>query len=413
MKHLIIGNGVAGTTAALNIRRFEEAAEITIVTGEAMPFYSRIRLPEFISGSLEESKLVIYKDAWYEDNRINLISNKKAVSIDHDAKQVVIEGDVLVPYDKLLVATGGKSAIPPIRGLDRRGVFTLRTIEDARKIREYAENVLSVIVLGGGVLGLDLGNALRKLDKSVTFIECADRLLPRQIDPAGSAVLVGKLKSLGMNFTLGAKAKEAFGKEAFEGIRLNDDSLISGQMLLVSAGMFPDVSLFKGLDLPPRRGIPVNDRMETVMPDVYAAGDAAEHDRKIYGIWPAAEKQGETAGVNMAGGNTLYSGTIPSNFVSVAGIDLFSAGEIDAENRLASYVYEDRDSGVYRKIVVLDDSIAGCILCGDTAGRREINAAIQEKRPIREMQETIERLNLTPTSGARSRATRSKSKNNP
>jgi nitrite reductase (NADH) large subunit len=395
MKHLIIGNGVAGTTAAQNIRRFEEAADITVISEEAMPFYSRIRLPEFISGSLDEKKLLLHGDLWYEDNRINLITNKKAVSIEHAGKQVVLDGDARIPYDKLLVATGGKSIIPPIRGIDRKGIFTLRTIDDARRIKEFAEKIISVIILGGGVLGLDLGNALRKLGKSVTFIEYFDRLLPRQIDPAGSAVLVDKLKALGMTFVLGAKAEETLGIEAFEKIRLHDGSLISGQMLLISAGMAPDISLFKDLNIPLRRGVPVNDRMETELADIYAAGDAAEHGQKIYGIWPAAEKQGEVAGVNMAGGNAIYSGTTPSNSVSVAGIELFSAGEIDAECQLPSFAYEDRDSGIYRKIVVRDDTVAGCILCGDTTGKREVIAAIQGKRHVRDIQETIDKLKLT------------------
>jgi nitrite reductase (NADH) large subunit len=395
MKHLIIGNGVAGTTAALNIRRFEKAADITIVSEEGMPFYSRIRLPEFISGTLDEKKLIIHGDLWYENNRINLITNKKVVSIEHTGRQVVLEGDMRLSYDKLLVATGGKSFVPPVRSIDRRGIFTLRNLDDARRIREYAENGLSVIILGGGVLGIDLGDALRKLGKSVTFIEYFDRLLPRQIDPAGSAILVHSLKTLGMAFVLGARAKETLGTAAFEGIVLQDGSIINAQMLLVSAGMAPEVSLFKDLNIPERRGVPVNDRMETELTDIYAAGDVAEHKERIYGIWPAAEKQGEVAGVNMAGGSAIYGGTTLSNSVSVAGIEIFSAGEIDADYRLPSLAYEDRESGIYRKIVVRDDRVAGCIFCGDSTGKKEMMAAIQEKRHVRDIQETIDKLRLT------------------
>jgi nitrite reductase (NADH) large subunit len=164
--------------------------------------------------------------------------------------------------------------------------------------------------------------------------------------------------------------------------------------MVVSAGIIPDTSLLVNAGITLGKGVPVNDRMETELPDIYAAGDAAEHRNKIYGIWPAAEKQGEVAGINMAGGNTSYNGTIPSHSITVAGIEVVAYGEIDVDCTLPSLVYKDKEKGIYKKIVVRDDYVAGCILCGDTTGKKEVISAVQEGRPVTTIRKTLEELNI-------------------
>jgi nitrite reductase (NADH) large subunit len=395
MKYLIIGNGIAGTTAALHIRKFDAGGEITIITEEDLPLYSRIRLPEYLTGAIDEKKLLLFNDAWYEQNRITLITNNIVASIDPGTKQIFLDGNARIPYDKLLVATGSRASVPVLRGVDKKGIFTLRTIADARRIKEYAEKAISVVILGGGVLGLEIGNALRNIGKSVTFVEFFPRLLPRQMDVEGSRIFREKLESYGLRFMLDAKAEEVLGNDSVEGLMLRDGRSVKGQMLILSAGIIPETTLFRSTGIPLGWGVPVNDRMETELPDVYAAGDVAEHHGTVYGIWPAAEKQGEVAGINMAGGNTIYTGTTPSHAITVAGIEVLSAGEIDIDCKLPSLVFTDKEKGIYRKIVIRDNCIAGCIFCGDTTGRKEIISAVRERRPVTEMQESFERLNLT------------------
>jgi len=394
MKYLVIGNGIAGTTAALNIRKFDANGEITIITEEDLPLYSRLRLPEYLTGTIDEKKLLLYNDAWYEQNRITLITNNRVASIDPGTKHISLDGKARIPYDKLLVATGGRASVPALLGMEKKGIFTLRTIADARRIKEYAEKVVSIVILGGGVLGLEIGNALRIIGKSVTFVEYFPRLLPRQMDIEGSRIFREKLESYGLRFILDARAEEVLGNDTVEGIMLLDGTSVEGQMLILSAGIIPEISLFSSTDIALGRGVPVNDRMETALPNVYAAGDAAEYRGTVYGIWPAAEKQGEVAGINMAGGNTTYSGTTPSHFITVAGIEVLSAGEIDIDCKLPSLVYKDEEKGIYKKIVIRDNCVAGCIFCGDTTGKKEVVSAVQARRPIRDMQESFERLNL-------------------
>jgi nitrite reductase (NADH) large subunit len=197
MRYVIIGSGVAGTTAAEHIRKLDRGGEITFLTDEAVPFYSRIRLIEYLAREAKEQDIIIHKGDWYEKNNIRLILNAPVLEIDKDNKRVVTAGSGELTYDRLLIATGGISFVPPIPGADKRGVFTLRTIRDADEIIAYAEGVKKVILIGGGVLGLEAGNSLRKTGHDVTVVEFFPRLLPRQMDPEGAGVLKAQMEGMG------------------------------------------------------------------------------------------------------------------------------------------------------------------------------------------------------------------------
>lgn len=392
MKYVIVGNGIAGTTAAFNIRKLDNDSEIIIISEEAYPFYSRIRLIDYLAGEIDERGLIIFKDEWYEKNRILPILNTKVVDISPDSKEIALSDSQKIKYDRLLIATGGNSFVPPIAGYDKNGVFTLRNIADAKKIKEYSKDKDSIIILGGGVLGIEAGNALRKTGKAVSIVEFFSRLLPRQMDKDGSEILKKTLENMGLRFYLDARAKEIVGEDDVRGLLLEDRRLVEGGMIVISAGIRPNTLLLKNIGIKPGKGIPVNDRMETAINDIYAAGDLVEHRGVFYGIWPAAEKQGEVAGINMAGGNALYEGTLQSNILKVADVELLSAGNIDAEGKLKSIVSKDTDKGIYKKIVIKDNRVVGCILYGNMEGRREILAAIKESRNIEEMSDIFDEL---------------------
>jgi len=389
MKYLIIGNGVAGTAAAANIRKLDRDGEITVLTDEATPFYSRIRLIEYLAGEANEKDIVIYKEEWYEKNNIRLLLNIFVAGIDKDKKEVITSKGEKFGYDKLLIATGSYSFVPPVPGAGKKGVFTLRTIKDADEIIGYAKGVKKVLLIGGGVLGLEAGNALRKRGLEITVAEFFPRLLPRQMDPEGAGILRTQLERMGFTFYLGARSKEITGDERATGLVLEDGTRIACDLIIVSAGVRPCAGLGKRLGLAVDRGLPVNDRMETGIKDVYAAGDLIEHRGMLYGIWPAAQKQGETAGTNMAGGNAVYEGTTMSNVLKVVGIDLAAAGDIDAEGKYESIIREDREKFIYKKMVIKDDVLSGCILYGDISGYRKILRAIDDKKDVSGIKKAI------------------------
>ncbi len=385
--HLIIGNGVAGTTAAENIRKLDKAGKITIVTEESTPFYYRMRLPDFISGDLTEDKLSAKKDQWYKDQGIELKLQTRIQGADLGKKTVSTQSGLEIPYDRLLIATGSRSFIPPMKGSDKKGAFALRTIQDARDIVAWAKNIQKVVLIGGGLLGLEAGNALRKLGKNLTVVEFFPRLLPRQLDVTGGGRLQKIMEGMGFSFRLGAKTQEIKGEDRVSGVLLEGGELLPAEMVIVSAGVRPSLELAKGLNLDHDKGVKVDEQMRTNQPGIYAAGDVAEFKGMPYGIWTAATEQGQIAGTNMAGGNALYKGTVMANTLKVIGIDLASAGNIDAENKLESKVLTDEK--VYKKIVLENDQIVGCIMLGDTKGFTKITKLMSDKQNVSQIKDKL------------------------
>ncbi|MCX5875246.1 MAG: FAD-dependent oxidoreductase [Deltaproteobacteria bacterium] len=379
--YLIIGNGVAGTSAAEAIRQQDPKGSITILSEEDIPFYYRIRLNDFISGDVGEDKLIAKKEAWYHEQRIDLRLNTRIAKLDAAGKRLTTETGEMLPFDRLLLATGSHSFLPPIEGIDQQGVFSLRHIKDARAILAQSQKSEEVILIGGGLLGLEAGNALRKLGKKVTVVEFFPRLLPRQLDAKGAKMLQELMETMGFAFRLSAMTKTITGSNGrADGIVLEGGNTLKGQMVIVSAGVRPNLELAKSSGLDCDKGVKVNDRLETSASDIYAAGDVAEHQGVVSGIWPAAMQQGKVAGANMAGGEAAYHGTTMSNILKVAGIDVAAAGNIDAEGRHESQVVSS--GSIYKKLVIENNRLIGCIMVGDTKNFNTITRYITEQRDI-------------------------------
>lgn len=387
MEYLIIGNGVAGTTAAENIRNNNKEGKITIVTEEDSPFYYRIRLNDYISGELIETALQSKKIQWYEDMEITLRLKTRITGGDPANRLITTEEGEKLAYDRLLLASGSSSFIPPIKGSDKKGVFAIRNLQDARAIIAWAKGIRDVVIIGGGLLGLEAGNAFRKLNMSVTIVEFFPRLLPRQLDERGAERLRAIMESMGFRFRLGKKTEEIEGMDKVGSVRLEGGERIPAGMVIISAGVRPNMGLAKAMGLECDKGVKVNENLVTSVQDIYAAGDVAEFGGISYGIWPAAMEQGKIAGINMAGGDMVYNGTTMSNTLKVVGIDLASAGDIDAENKHESRVLIN--DKIYKKIVLDNGHIIGSIMLGDTFGFVKITKAITEKRDISAIKDRI------------------------
>jgi nitrite reductase (NADH) large subunit len=385
--YLIVGNGVAGTTAAENIREQDPEGAITIVTEEETPFYYRIRLNDYLSGELSEKELIARDESWYEQNRIELRLTTRITGADAAEKILIAEDQETFSFDSLLIATGSHSFVPPIKGSDTKGVFTLRSLEDARKLASWSSRIGEVVLIGGGLLGLEAGNALVKSGKKVTVVEFFPRLLPRQLDVEGAKRLQGIMENMGFSFRLGAKTEEIMGTDGVSGVRLEGGDLLKGGMAVISAGIRPNLELAEALALEKDKGIKVDEHLQTSLSGVYAAGDVAEFNGVPYGIWPAAMEQGKIAGINMGGGDAAYQGTTMANTLKVGGIDLASAGNIDAENKLESKVVKEEE--IYKKIVFENNRVVGCIMLGDTKGFRKITRAMSEQQDVSQMKDQL------------------------
>jgi len=375
-QYVIIGNGVAGTTAAEYIRKNDEQGEITIVTDEDVSFYYRIRLNEYVSGDISEKDLAAKGEEWYREQKIDLRLVTRVMDVKPGEKALVTKDKDEIPYDVLLIATGSHSFIPPIKGAETSGVYALRNIRDARAISSAAKKNDHVVLIGGGLLGLEAGNALRKLKKEITVVEFFPRLLPRQLDVEGARRLQTMMAAMGFSFRLGAKTQEIGGGNQVKGVILEGGETIPTGMVVISAGVRPNMELAASLELECDKGIKVDEHLATNQPDIYAAGDVAEFRGMPYGIWPAAMEQGKIAGTNMAGGDMRYEGTTMANSLKVVGIDLASAGNIDAEGKLESTVVQDEKT--YKKLVMEEGRIIGCIMLGDTKGFNRVTKAMAE-----------------------------------
>ncbi|MCF8109275.1 MAG: FAD-dependent oxidoreductase [Desulfohalobiaceae bacterium] len=391
--YVIVGNGVAGTTAAENVRRFDPDGPITILTDEEMPFYYRLRLNEYLAGDVPEEKLFGKKEGWYQDNRIDLKLGLTVVSGDPEQKVLRTADGQTFSYDVLLLANGSHSFVPPIQGADTQGVFTLRTLQDYRDTLAYARDVQKVVLIGGGLLGLEAGHGLLKQGKDVQVVEFFPRLLPRQLDDEGAKRLRLILEEKGFTFYLGAKTSEIAGQERVESVRLEGGASLEAGLALISAGIRPNLEPAQSMGIEVDRGIKVDSHLRTSCKDVYAAGDVAEFRRMNYGIWPAAMEQGQMAGLNMAGQESLYQGTTMANTLKVLGVELGSAGNIDSDNKLqAVMVAKER---IYKKIVIDDqDKIAGCIMLGDTTGFNKVVRFMGEGRKFSDIKEQLQHLAL-------------------
>ena len=385
--YLVIGNGVAGTTAAENIRQQDREGNITIVTDEDLPFYYRVRLNEHISGDITEEQLIAKKELWYKEQNIALRLKTRIVGAELQEKVAITEDNQRLSYDCLLIATGSHSFIPPIKGSEKEGVFALRDIQDARDISAYVKNIEDVVLIGGGLLGLEAGNALRKLGKKIMVVEFFPRLLPRQLDVDGAQRLQRIMEEMGFSFRLGAKTQEITGDDRATGALLEGGETLSAEMVVISAGVRPNLELAEPLDLDTDKGIIVDEHLRTNQSDIYAAGDVAEFRGMPYGIWPAAMEQGEIAGINMAVGDATYDGTTMANTLKVVGVDLASAGNIDAEDEFESTVVTGES--IYKKIVIENNQIIGCIMLGDTKGFNQITKIMSEKRDVSQIKDQI------------------------
>jgi len=379
-KYLIIGNGVAGTTAAEYIRHNDTEGEITIVSAEDLPFYYRVRLPDLLGNSVTESELIAKKKEWYAKQKITLQINTEITGIKPDKKTVLTADGADLGYDNLLLANGSHPFIPSIKGSDKKGVFSLHTVNDVRTISQFAEQINEVVVIGGGLLGLEAANALHKLGKKITVVEFFPRLLPRQLDLEGAARLQRFFENMGFTFILGAVTREVTGADGIDQVILENNDVISAEMVLISAGVRPDLKLAGMLGLETNQGIIVDKHMQSSKTDIYAAGDVIEFNNRTYGIWPAAMEQGKIAGINISGGNSVYEGTTLSNILKVAGVDVASAGIIDEDNQYESKIIAA--GAVYKKVVIDKKKVIGCIMLGDRKNFNRINKAISTGEDI-------------------------------
>lgn len=382
MKAIILGNGVAGTMTARTLRELDLSAEIMIISQERYPYYPRPNLIDFLAGDLPLERIFAFPADWAAKQRIEIQLGKEVTGLNPARMAVEVDRKEWVQGDKIVLATGASPLLPGIPGIDRKGVFSLRTLDDALSLLEFLARGPEVVILGGGLLGLEIGRAILKRGlKQVTVVEYFNRLLPRQLDEIGARLLQSQLEKMGLRFLLGKEAVEISGQETVSQVKFKDGSSLSAGAVVIASGIKPRLELASTAGLAVNRGVLVDDYLQTSQPGIYAAGDVSEHRGRIYGLIPAAFDQARVVAYNLAGQIRKYEGTVPANTLKVAGIFLTSAGQILPEGEGFEVLTRlDEEHGLYKKLVLKDGQLVGAIWLGSKKGSVEITRLVQARK---------------------------------
>ncbi|MDR2141985.1 MAG: FAD-dependent oxidoreductase [Deltaproteobacteria bacterium] len=382
MNIVIAGAGIAGISAAETIRAADPKANITIFSQERDRLYFRPRLPEVVSGKAPADKVYVHPDSWYREKNLELRLGESLAEVCLDNQQVRGSLGSRQTYDRLLLATGAESFRPPLPGADLPGVFSLRSLPDAVNLFYAAAKAQEAVLIGSGLLGLEIGYALTLRGLRVHVLERSDRILPRQTTPKSGAKLLGILSKIGFEIHLKSQAAKAVGKDLLSGVELSSGETIPAQILILATGIAPNLGLAKALGLKTDRAIVVDQYLETTLPNIYAAGDCAQSLDGFSGLWTISRLQGLAAGTNLIAqereSRVVYKPQPPSSVLKVAGVDLIAAGDLDPEGRLNGVEAESENS--YRKLTLNKEGLlVGFTNLGTMAGTRELTEALGQK----------------------------------
>ena len=370
---VVIGNGMVGHRFCERLAAYDRDRDYQVVSfcEEPRPAYDRVNLTKYFTHR-DPAPLILARREWYQENEITLFVGDRATAIDRGRRVVRSERGREVPYDHVVLATGSAPFVPPIPGVDKEGVFVYRTIEDLERIIAYARRAKRAAVVGGGLLGLEAAKAVYDLALETHVVEFAPRLMPRQVDDAGSKALVGKIESLGVQIHLNTNTKAILGNGRVEGMEFADGGRLDVDMVVISAGIKPRDELARacGLEVGPRGGVVVDDALRTSDPDIFAIGEIALHRSMIYGLVAPGYEMADTLAANLTGADRAFTGADLSTKLKLMGVDVASFGENFADaTETRSIAFEDPFQGVYKKLIFNRDGtrLLGGILVGDAS----------------------------------------------
>lgn len=370
--YVILGNSAAGLAAIDAIRQRDKDGPITVISKEDAPTYSRVALPYLLSREKGMGQITLQGPDYYRANKVELISGVGAAGLDAGSKTVRLEDGRTVSYDKLLIATGSLSRVPPIQGIQEAEVCYHWTLADTRKIEEQMRGAKSCFVIGAGFISLLTVSALLKVaDLKFTVVEIADQVMPQLLDRRGGEALERGMRAKGIEVVLGEEVS-AIERQSGGGyaVILKGGRTYQADMIVCGTGVRPNVDFLQGSGLEMGRGVLTNERQETNLPDVYAAGDCAEGfdfltgERAVHAIWPTAVDQGRVAGANMAGDSQTYPGSLSWNVTELFGLACASVGEFRTREGWEEITFHNPQTNVYRKLLLSDGRLMGAVVIG-------------------------------------------------
>lgn len=379
---VVVGAGVAGVTAAEELRRALPDAELTLVGEEPYDFYNRMAITRLVSESASIDSLYLNRRDWAESRRVDYRRGVAARAIDRTNHEVEIADGQRLPYDRVVIATGARPLVPPIDGFGADGSFVLRTIDDAVQIQQYVRRwrCRTAVVVGAGLLGLEAAYNIAQLDVRVLVLDRGAWPLSRQLDEQAGALLWEMLHDLGIELLPQTEAQRVLSDDRVTEVELIEGSTIEAELCLVTTGILPNAELGQAAGLDVGVGITVDDGMRTSDPHIFAVGDVADHEGRRYGLWPASVEQAQVAAANMVGGEASYRLVTPPARLKVPGIDLLSIGAVDARGgESRTVVVSAYGTRNYRKLILEDGRLTGAIILGSPQLFDDVTTAVETR----------------------------------
>ncbi len=394
--HVIIGNSYCAVAAIEAIREAGDNSRVTVVTDEPYIAYSRPLISYYLSGKVAEDKMFYRNESFYQENSVDLILSDAAISLEPAKKEIELASGKRIAYDNLLISTGGKPFVPPMKGLEAKNIFTFTTWGDAKGLKDLAKKGSKAVVIGGGLIGLKASEGLNNIGAEVTIVELGERLLALALDETSGDMVSRRLAEAGIKAITSHTVTEILADKegCVRGVLLDDGRELACEILVIAIGVRPNVEPFKESGLAIDRGIVVDEYMRTNLDGVYAAGDVVQaydslNDRpSVIAIVPLAFEQGRIAGLNMAGIKRPYKGGMIMNSVEVYGLPVMTMGLTLGGEGYESSAYNE--GGIYRKLIFEGDKLVGAILVGDVRYGGVLTSFIRAKKDISKIKDHLD-----------------------
>jgi NAD(P)H-dependent nitrite reductase large subunit/NAD(P)H-dependent nitrite reductase small subunit len=387
----VIGNGMAGMRTVEELLKLApHDYEITVFGAEPHGNYNRILLSPVLSGEKRVEEIILHSPQWYSEHGVTLHAGDSAVRIDRRRRVVHSRNGVEVPYDRLLIATGSNPIILPVPGTQLHGVVTFRDLADVNAMLEAARLYRKAVVIGGGLLGLEAANALVQRGMDVTVVHLFASLMERQLDEAAAGLLRSSLEGRGLKFHMPARTTAILGERRVSGVRFDDGTQLDADLVVMAAGVRPNVELASQAGLRCERGVLVDDTLQTFDPSIYAVGECVQHRNSTFGLVAPLWEQARVCAAHLAEvGVSRYRGSLTATQLKVTGVDVYSAGELAAADGAETLVLRDPRRGIYKRLVICDNKLRGAVLYGDTRDGAWYFDLITAGRDITAMREAL------------------------
>ena len=388
---VLIGNGMAGVRTLEELLKLApDKYDISVFGEEPHGNYNRIMLSPVLAAEKTIDEIMLNDEQWYSDNGITLFKGEKAIQIDRVNRIVKGDRGSAISYDRLIIATGSYPLIIPVPGHDKEGVIGFRDIHDVDTMLAAARNHKNAVVIGGGLLGLEAANGLKKQGMDVTVVHLLDYLMERQLDKVAAGLLKTSLEEQGLKFLMEHATQAILGDAHVTGLRFDNGSEIDADLVVMAVGIRPNFELAKHAGLHCDRGLVVNDTMQTFDPCIYSVGECVEHRGITYGMVAPLFEQARVAANHLAEiGTSRYAGSVTSTMLKVTGIDLFSAGDFQDDDDSEEITFLDASHGAYKKLLIKDNIITGTVLYGDTIDGTWYFQMMKDKQDISAIRATI------------------------